>query len=138
MRRFVGLLMLMLPTVSYAEENSSAGEKEFFTRCAMCHGLNGKGQGPLTKFMSIEAPDLTSLTSRNKGKFPFDDVFRIIDGRKIVGAHGSREMPVWGNEYNAEAESNYQDDYVGSARGEIYVAGRILLLIKHLESFQEQ
>lgn len=138
MRRLIFILTLVLPTASYAEETRSTGEKEFYTRCAMCHGLDGKGQGPLAKFISIESPDLTSLTKRNKGEFPFNDVFRIIDGRTIVGAHGTRAMPVWGNEYNAEAESNYQDDYLGSARSEIFVAGRILLLMKYLDGLQEQ
>jgi len=65
--------------------------------CASCHGLDGKGIGPMTEWLKISAPDLTRLASREGGKFPLARVQRIIAGEEnITKGHGSREMPVWG------------------------------------------
>lgn len=42
-------------------------------------------------------PDLTTLTKRNKGKFPAAELEKMILGEGDSRlAHGSREMPVWG------------------------------------------
>ena len=47
--------------------------------------------------------NLTVLTKKNNGVFPFEAVYEVIDGRKEVTAHGTREMPVWGRRYMEEA-----------------------------------
>jgi len=65
--------------------------------CATCHGVDGKGVGPMTEWLKIKAPDLTRLTLREGGKFPLARVQRIIAGEEnITAGHGTREMPVWG------------------------------------------
>ena len=33
--------------------------------------------------------DLTTIAAENDGVFPLLDVFQIVDGRSVVGAHGS-------------------------------------------------
>jgi len=45
-----------------------------------------------------KAPDLTTLTERNKGTFPAAMVEDVIRGgtQSSKAAHGSSEMPVWG------------------------------------------
>jgi hypothetical protein len=45
---------------------------------------------------------LTVLGKKNNGVFPFDSVYQIIDGRKTVIAHGTRDMPIWGDRYMPE------------------------------------
>ena len=47
---------------------------------------------------TVEVPDLTLIARRAGGVFPRDRIVRIIDGRSVLGAHGSRTMPVWGEE----------------------------------------
>ena len=41
--------------------------------------------------------DLTQLAKKNGGVFPEGVVENIIDGRKTLRAHGTYDMPVWGN-----------------------------------------
>jgi mono/diheme cytochrome c family protein len=74
-----------------------SGSEMFRTYCAVCHGVNGKGAGPAADALKKGPTDLTQLTVRNKGKFPDDRVAHTISGEMQVGAHGSREMPVWGD-----------------------------------------
>jgi mono/diheme cytochrome c family protein len=65
--------------------------------CAVCHGKDGKGGGPLAKSLKVPPPDLTRLATRNGGSFPMARIQRIISGEEPRPAgHGTREMPVWG------------------------------------------
>lgn len=73
--------------------------KELFGRfCASCHGVEGRGDGPVAKSFATEVPDLTFIARRHGGEFPRERVAQIIDGRFVLGAHGSRTMPVWGED----------------------------------------
>jgi hypothetical protein len=40
--------------------------------------------------------DLTTIARRNGGRFPAVRVFQSVEGSALIAAHGSREMPVWG------------------------------------------
>ena len=65
--------------------------------CASCHGVDGRGHGPASVALKHGAPDLTRISQRNGGTFPFRRVKEIIEGNESGPlAHGSREMPVWG------------------------------------------
>jgi mono/diheme cytochrome c family protein len=66
--------------------------------CASCHGAQGRGDGPVAASFKIEVPDLTLIARRANNAYPRERVVRIIDGRHIIGAHGSRTMPVWGED----------------------------------------
>lgn len=50
----------------------------------------------------MKVPDLTKISERNDGRFPADKISHIIDGRVVFGAHGPRQMPVWGHEFWVE------------------------------------
>ena len=73
--------------------------------CGSCHGRSGKGDGPVSRDLKVKVPDLTSLAKHHKGIYPLDDVMATIDGRRLVRAHGDREMPVWGEKFRSEAET---------------------------------
>jgi mono/diheme cytochrome c family protein len=77
------------------------GKVEYETSCASCHGLAGKGDGPLARALVSQPSDLTTLAERNGGVFLAQRVHAIIDGRAAVEAHGPREMPVRGREYRS-------------------------------------
>ena len=70
-------------------------------------GMTGKGNGPLKFFLTTLPADLTLLSRRNDGLFPFQRVMEVIDGRTgpTASPHGSREMPVWGKVYRDEASA---------------------------------
>jgi len=78
------------------------GEIEYKSRCAVCHGIDAKGNGPLAAQLKTAPADLTRLAKKNeknRGVFPQSAVNEIIDGRQEVEAHGPRDMPVWGYQY---------------------------------------
>lgn len=78
--------------------------KDLYGRfCAACHGEAGKGDGPVSKTMAVEVPDLTLIARRHGGTYPRDRIERIIDGRHVLGAHGTRTMPVWGEDLSRAA-----------------------------------
>ena len=64
--------------------------------------MNGKGGGPLSGELRTTPSNLTLLAKNNGGVFPAKVLYEIIDGRKTIRAHGSYEMPVWGNVFSRE------------------------------------
>ena len=72
---------------------------EYLSSCAACHGVDGNGKGPLSAELKSQPADLTILAKRNDGVFPVNAIYEVIDGRKSVKAHGTREMPIWGFRY---------------------------------------
>ena len=71
--------------------------------CASCHGIDGRGGGPVVPALKHRAPDLTMMASREGGVFPKARVTAIVTGDQApaIPAHGSREMPVWGPIFRA-------------------------------------
>lgn len=76
--------------------HSLKGPDIYRAYCATCHGVTGKGDGPVAPALTKELPDLTTIAQRNGGVFPTDRVRKIISGDELIVAHGSREMPIWG------------------------------------------
>ncbi|MBZ5722422.1 MAG: cytochrome c [Acidobacteriia bacterium] len=72
------------------------GAEIFRDYCAACHGIDGKGNGPVAPALKYKVPDLTEISKRGNGKFPIARIRDIIDGKETLSGHGSREMPVWG------------------------------------------
>jgi mono/diheme cytochrome c family protein len=68
----------------------------FDSYCAVCHGKDGKGDGPAAKALTKAPADLTKISARNGGTFPDVRVRRFIEGLDEVPAHGTRDMPMWG------------------------------------------
>jgi hypothetical protein len=56
------------------------------------------------------------------------EIAASIDGRTGVLAHGSREMPVWGERFGEMSG--------GGSVGEEVVRGNLLVLIEYLQSLQ--
>ncbi len=74
----------------------TSGKDMYLQYCATCHGKEGKGDGPAAKALKMQPTDLTKLTSNNHGNFPDIRIARVIQGSDVFAAHGSREMPIWG------------------------------------------
>jgi len=75
----------------------ASGQEMYTTYCAVCHGSDGKGGGPAAEALKVPPPDLTTLARKNSGKYPSDRVVSAIQGDLHLPAHGSKEMPVWGD-----------------------------------------
>ncbi len=87
--------------VAPSQTSPASGQQMFETHCAACHGRDGKGTGPAAKALKKPPADLTILAQRNGGKFPELRVFQAIHGELDVSAHGSKEMPVWGDVFKS-------------------------------------
>jgi len=127
----------------WAEDND-VGQVEYLSSCAACHGLNGKGDGPLSAALKSKPADLTVL-AKNNGVFPVNAVFEVVDGRKSVSAHGTREMPIWGFRYMPSPNSpeafgpTSANKYLNpSYNSEAEVRSRILALVDYLNRIQEK
>ena len=95
-----------------AQPEENPGRNEFLRSCASCHGVSGKGDGPVAKSLSPPPSDLTRLSAANNGVFPVLRVHEVIDGRIERLVHGTREMPVWGDRYMREMISPESRDFV--------------------------
>src|SRR6202047_958772 len=73
-----------------------SGAQLFKEYCAVCHGLGGKGDGPVATALKVPPPNLTTLAQRHDGKFPDDYVSNVLKNGVQNPAHGSEEMAVWG------------------------------------------
>ncbi len=112
------------------------GRYEYETYCAVCHGADGKGNGPFTMMLNKRIPDLSVLAKNNGGVFPFSRAYDVVIGTADVGAHGSREMPIWGDVFTGRAQSVYGPGY-REVTGEAYVKARVLALVEYVSRLQE-
>lgn len=92
------------PVLAASEGAQQQARRDYQKYCASCHGPQGRGDGPVAQAMKAMPADLTLLSMNNDGKYPYEKVREIIDGRADVKAHGPRAMPVWGEEFYMSAE----------------------------------
>lgn len=79
--------------VRYTDPSSA---KEMYTEyCAVCHGVDGKGNGPAASEFKTPPTDLTILAKNNGGKYPDDRVLATLRFGTNAPAHGTLEMPIW-------------------------------------------
>lgn len=103
----VGAFLWLTPGQGQAqrEEVVKAGRPTYEQYCAVCHGPAGKGDGGAATLLTVKPADLTQLSKKNNGVFPFWQVYRVIDGREEVKGHGTREMPIWGRSFACKREA---------------------------------
>jgi hypothetical protein len=106
------------------------GQALFQKRCASCHGVDAKGNGPVAQVLKVPTPDLTGISKRNDGAFPAARVVKIITFGEDMAAHGTRLMPVWGTIFSYEGG--------GQRRGALYSRRAVVELKRYLETIQEK
>jgi len=104
----------------------AVGQEMFHSYCASCHGLDAKSGGPAAPALKSKPTDLTQLSKRNGGKFPLAMIESTVEGNRLIPAHGSREMPVWGEVFR------------NVNRDETLVKIKIHNLALYVESVQEK
>jgi mono/diheme cytochrome c family protein len=102
-----------------------SGSGLFSTYCAVCHGTDARGTGPLAESLKRRPADLTALAKRNGGAFDRDLVRRIVDGRNPVKGHGGGDMPVWGDAFERSVDAGPQA-----------VGDRLDALVEYLSTIQ--
>jgi mono/diheme cytochrome c family protein len=86
--------------VPASDTNAASGSEMFHSYCAPCHGADGTGSGPAASALKKAPSNLTILSQKNGGKFPAVSIENTIKGEAGATAHGSRDMPVWGDLFN--------------------------------------
>jgi mono/diheme cytochrome c family protein len=81
------------------------GKQMYASYCASCHGVDGKGSGPVGLSLKQPPADLTGLSRNNGGKFPTGHITAVLQFGAQASAHGTAEMPVWGPVFNKLDES---------------------------------
>jgi mono/diheme cytochrome c family protein len=135
----VGIALLWTAGAALAQAKQQArvdfGAAEYKSSCAACHGVTGKGDGPMRTRLVTAPSDLTTIAKRNGGVFPVQRITEIIDGRQMIDSHGLREMPVWGFHYLTEANVYYAE-VPFPYDTEAFVRTRIAALIDYLNRLQ--
>ncbi|MGE0679582.1 MAG: cytochrome c [Candidatus Binatia bacterium] len=125
---------LLWTTAGFSQEAEviESGKHEFHQNCVICHGIDGKGDSIMMNLNLLveKPPDLTQLSKRHDGEFPFWLVYRIIDGREPVKGHGTPDMAIWGDLFTMQEGR--------SLPSETKATGRILNLVHYLQSLQEK
>lgn len=103
----------------------ASGPEMYTAYCAVCHGIDGTGKGPAAEALKVPPTDLTVLAKKNGGKHPSDHVTTAIRGELRLPAHGSNEMPVWGELFWGMSEGHSSE-----------VQLRVTNLNKYIESLQ--
>ncbi|MFK7815177.1 MAG: cytochrome c [Gammaproteobacteria bacterium] len=106
------------------EEAHYVGRNIFINNCAVCHGEDGQGGGPMTEQLTKPASNLTVLSKNNGGSFPETVIYQLIDGRRVVLTdegralepfHGPRDMPIWGDTFRTiERDEGAVDELISN------------------------
>jgi len=119
--------VVFFPDAALAQQKPAAseGKASFVKYCAVCHGVDGKGNGPYAHLLKEKPANLTQLAKINNGRFPYEWVALIIDGRDARPSHGPGDMPVWGQRF-AQSE------------GPADVHERIQGLVQYISTIQQK
>ena len=125
----------VLSTVAAQADDSAivVGKSTYGALCANCHGAEGKG-GEMAELYKIDIPDLTKLSERAGGKYPFAFVYENIILGMDLPAHGTAMMPIWGDYFMANA---LEDRGVNKSDAIFIAAGRALSVAYYLETIKE-
>lgn len=124
------LAVLTALPVAAQEADAELGAALFERHCAVCHGADATGGGPLAPALIVQPPDLTGLAALDDGRFPMARVVRRIDGRDPLVAHGS-PMPVYGGFFDGPEEA------LKAETGQpIIAAQEVAVLARYIRSLQ--
>jgi hypothetical protein len=137
-RRYLVVTAMMLADQCTAVGNARAEDEhlgiiEYEIACLPCHGLEGRGDGPMANNLQVRPADLTQIAKANGSVFPARKVNEMIDGRADVAGHLIREMPVWGHRYRKVIEPGESNATV-----DLRAREQIDALVQHLGSIQEK
>jgi mono/diheme cytochrome c family protein len=107
-----------------------SGAGLYLKYCASCHGVTARGNGPVAGSLRKPPADLTQLARRYGQPLPKERLAAFIDGREALAAHGSREMPVWG-------ETLYAGERPDTPARDAARSGTIRLILEYLETRQD-
>ena len=112
-------------TIPVTKTSAASGKLMYSSYCAPCHGVDGRGEGPVASAFRTPPMDLTVLSRNNHEKFPDTHIVSVLQNGAEIPSHGTAEMPVWGPILGKMNQSNPQDRLL-----------RISNLSRYLETMQ--
>ncbi|MEO1154833.1 MAG: cytochrome c [Pseudomonadota bacterium] len=125
----IGATVLAAWPALATEPDVDNGALQFRANCATCHGMEAKGDGPMTSILQVQPPDLTQIAPGGV-PFPMGEIVRKIDGRDLL-AHGGA-MPVFG--FILEDQSGVVDAADGTP---VFTSQAVVDIAYWLASIQE-
>ena len=142
LRRSVRVSVLVVGLAACSERGDRAvtapageggpGRILYLTYCQGCHGPGGRGDGPAAASLRTPPADLTLLWKRYGTPLDRERLTEYVDGRRLIGAHGLRDMPIWGREFFEDAPPMAPDLVEDEKRHLIEV------LVRYLETIQTE
>ena len=83
-----------------------SGQAIYEDYCAVCHGRDGKGDGPAARALKTAPVNLTQISHKHAGSFPEADIRKMILGQDMMPSHGTEAMPIWGQIFTKIGDPN--------------------------------
>jgi mono/diheme cytochrome c family protein len=96
-------------TLKADKTSATSGKQMYASYCAPCHGVDGRGHGPVAPALKVAPTDLSLLARNNSGKFPATHIVAVLQNGSALPAHGTALMPVWGPIFGRMNVSNQQE-----------------------------
>lgn len=140
----IRLLMLLpiLAGITFAATTFSAGAQDvrdmqvhfgsqiFKLFCVGCHGVDGRGNPPVSRALMLNDVDLTTIAQRSNGDFSSDEVKSAITGLDDTG-HARVKMAPWAQMFAEEF-----DAFAAGIAVDELVDRRLDHLVAYIESIQ--
>ncbi|MGE5155024.1 MAG: c-type cytochrome [Bdellovibrio bacteriovorus] len=102
-RRDLGRLALLAALAASPQVQAESSQAEAVQRgtahylffCGNCHGVDGKGDGPLAVHLKMAPTDLTRLAADDGGANLAERVMKALDGRHAIGETEAHRMPIF-------------------------------------------
>ena len=121
------LVVVVLILLCETKATARSGKEDYDLYCGTCHGLDGSGDGT---WKGTKVPDLTHLSLENGGKFPFEEVRNVVDGRSRSRWHQRQlNMPYVGEVFESE-----QVNHVSNANAETRTAA----IVDYIRGLQKE
>tara|TARA_R110002110_G_scaffold77667_15_gene204051 strand:+ start:1416 stop:1811 length:396 start_codon:yes stop_codon:yes gene_type:complete len=111
-------------------QDAATGKGLYDNHCAVCHGAEARGNGPMAPALLLQPPSLREMSARHGG-FPITRIVTRIDGRDPLISHGS-PMPIYGPFFEGD------DTALKSETGQPIMTSRAIVdLVAFLQGIQD-
>ena len=125
------LLMVPLLLMGTTIEKTTTGKTLYLQNCVSCHGVDGKGDGPVAARLSTQPPDLTRIAARRNGVWPALEIMEILSGysRNILPRE---DMPII-----VDLLDNEMSEFDRGNGEPILMPTKLIAIANYLEALQD-
>lgn len=126
-------LLLLVPFLfmGTSVEMTDAGKVLYDQNCVSCHGVDGRGNGPVGVSLVTPPADLTRIAARRDGVWPMLEVMAILDGYNR-NTLPREDMPV----FESFLDNDMREFDTGNGVMAL-VPTKLLEIVYYLESIQD-